>query len=188
MRSLEIAVTGEGPGRVRVVCQGPDGRKSLKVLKRSIAKARRDGYRLRPSQPPLELSQARARELMEAEPGACEEMRLQRDPAGGQGSGNNGRVVIMPGRYTEPTSAPSRSTTRAAANLHQRDSGGAETPSFRLPGDLPQRPEPGLRPGPRGRGQAAAEPPLAKREGIPTSVAACAATSRSRAAASRPPT
>src|SRR3712207_9347741 len=46
-RSLQTAVTGAGPGEVRVVCQ----RNSLTLAKRSIVKARSEGFTLRPSQP-----------------------------------------------------------------------------------------------------------------------------------------
>ena len=46
-RSLASAVTGKGPGKVRVVCQ-PD---SLRQAKRSIRSARKTGFKVRPSQP-----------------------------------------------------------------------------------------------------------------------------------------
>ena len=46
-RSLKSAVTGKGPGEVRVVCK----RSSLDLALASIREARREGFRLRPSQP-----------------------------------------------------------------------------------------------------------------------------------------
>src|SRR5690349_2560774 len=45
-RSIQSAVTGAGPGDVRVVCQ-PD---SLKVAKAGVIRARSKGIELRPSQ------------------------------------------------------------------------------------------------------------------------------------------
>ena len=46
-------------------------------------------------------------------------------------SGNNDRVVIMPGRYTEPTSRKQPLNDPKCAELTQQDSSGAETPSYR---------------------------------------------------------
>ena len=63
VRPLESAVTGRGAGKVRVVCQGRGGWKSMGKLIDSIAQARRHGYRLRPSQPKLYLSRWEARRL-----------------------------------------------------------------------------------------------------------------------------
>src|SRR5918999_4955406 len=50
-RSLASAVTGEGPGEVRIVCKGPEGNQSLQLLRASLRQAQRQGFRLRPSQP-----------------------------------------------------------------------------------------------------------------------------------------
>ena len=63
LRPLRTAVSGKGAGDVRVVCRGDGGRKSLRLLARSIADARREGYRVRPSQPKLHLTKKRARTL-----------------------------------------------------------------------------------------------------------------------------
>ena len=82
-------------------------------------------------------------------------------------SGNNDRVVIMPGRYTEPTSRQQPLNDPKCAELTQQDSSGAETPSYRYqvtcPNDqnlvyvqgreVPDAPPP--------------EPPLDNRQGIP---------------------
>ena len=46
-------------------------------------------------------------------------------------SGNNDRVVVMPGIYTEPTSRAQPLNDPRCANLTQTDSGGAKTPSYR---------------------------------------------------------
>src|SRR6185503_8806188 len=56
VRSLWTAVSGKGAGKVRVVCQGRGGWKSLALLRESIERARKHGYRLRPSQPKRWLS------------------------------------------------------------------------------------------------------------------------------------
>ena len=50
-RSFASAVTGAGPGEVRVVCKGVQGRQSLLLLEDWLRQAQTDGFRLRPSQP-----------------------------------------------------------------------------------------------------------------------------------------
>ena len=62
-RSLASAVTGAGPGEVRVVCQGKNGARSLRLVRTSIRKAQKRGFRLRPSQPLRKISAKRARVL-----------------------------------------------------------------------------------------------------------------------------
>src|SRR3712207_836823 len=59
-RSLKSAVTGKGPGDVRVVCQDD----SLKRAKKAIRIARKKGYRVRPSQPVIRLSKKQARKML----------------------------------------------------------------------------------------------------------------------------
>ncbi|MEO7198371.1 MAG: hypothetical protein ABIZ50_07845, partial [Solirubrobacterales bacterium] len=59
-RSLGSAVTGKGPGDVRVVCKGRGGRTSLANLARSARAAHAHGFRIRPSQPLIPLSSKRA--------------------------------------------------------------------------------------------------------------------------------
>ena len=50
-RPLGAAATGRGPGDVHVVCNGREGRTSLRLLRRSVRKAQKRRYLLRPSQP-----------------------------------------------------------------------------------------------------------------------------------------
>src|SRR5687767_3147671 len=58
-RSLASAVTGKGPGEVRVVCK----KSSLNRALASINDARTEGYRLRPSQPEIVYSKKKARKM-----------------------------------------------------------------------------------------------------------------------------
>ena len=62
-RSLGSAVSGRGPGEVRVVCSGPGGENSMNRLRRSIQSARSDGFRLRPSQDKTFLTRKKAKKL-----------------------------------------------------------------------------------------------------------------------------
>ena len=165
-RSLASAVTGAGPGDVRVVCR----KDSLTILRRSIATARKDGFSLRPSQPVRKLGRGQAGTLLKQNRSLYRRCRFKTIQAAVNASGNNDRVVIMPGRYTEqpsrakPTNDPELQPV-AAAGRPARDADA----ELRLPGDLPQRPEPRLHPGPRRQGQPlsppAARPPRDSRAG-----------------------
>ena len=80
-------------------------------------------------------------------------VRLPLGPAAVFDAGNNDRIAIMPGLYTEPRVAgearerPDLQPEPAAGGRQRRPD--AELP---LPGHLPERPEPDLRAGPRARG------------------------------------
>ena len=115
LRSLSSAVYGEAPGKVRVVCQGRGGWKSIELLRESIYKARKYGYRLRPSQPKLYLSRRDGQQAALGEPRARAQVQVQRDPARGLSRpGNNDRVWSCRAPTPSPRRAHSRSTTRAA--------------------------------------------------------------------------
>jgi hypothetical protein len=97
-RTLASALKAKPPGQTRVVCQDD----SLKDLRDSIKDARRNGFEIRPTDR-NELSKKRARHLMRLNrkfADRCEYDEIQ--PAVTE-SGNNDRVVIMPGIYKEPT-------------------------------------------------------------------------------------
>jgi hypothetical protein len=167
LRPLGTAVSGKGAGDVRVVCQGDGGTTSLRLLSRSISHARRNGYRIRPSQPKLGLSKKHARRLRRQNGALARKCRFHEIQPAVFASGNNDRVVVMPGRYAEPTSRRQPLNDPRCAGMTQRDSSGAETPSYRYqvtcPNDqnlihiqgraVPDEPPP--------------EPPLANRQGIP---------------------
>ncbi|MEA2331886.1 MAG: hypothetical protein QOH58_2024 [Thermoleophilaceae bacterium] len=167
VRSLQSAVTGSGAGQVRVVCQGRAGRDSLRLLARSISQARRGGYRIRPSQPKLRLTAKQARKLARQNAALARRCKYREIQPAVTASGNNDRVVVLPGRYTEPTSRSQPLNDRRCADMTQLDSGGGATPSFRYqatcPNDqnlvyvqgraVPDTPPP--------------SPPLANRQGIP---------------------
>ena len=59
-RSLFSALRKAPPGRTRVVCHG---KRSLRRLNRSVKRARRSGWSVRPSQPTRPLSKSAARRL-----------------------------------------------------------------------------------------------------------------------------
>ena len=97
-RSLGSALIRSRPGNTHVVCQ-PD---SLTRLQASIAKARRQGYEIRPTDR-RRFSVAHARRLLRINrrlKALCKYREIQ--PAV-NAARNNDRVVVMPGLYTEPT-------------------------------------------------------------------------------------
>lgn len=99
-RPLSTSVKrGKEKGRVRVVCQSD----SLTLAKRSIARARKEGYDIRPSDH-RSFSASEARKLLEVNRRLKQRCRFHEIQPAVTASGNNDRVVIMPGLYTEPTS------------------------------------------------------------------------------------
>jgi hypothetical protein len=137
-RSLASAVSGKGPGEVRVVCQGPDGAKSLRRAFASIRAAKNKGFRLRPSLRKTRYSAAEARRLRRINRALAEDCRYSSVQAAVNASGNNDRVVIMPGRYVEPRSrkAPTNDP-ECSPSMLQEDTSGAPTPSYKYQATCP---------------------------------------------------
>ena len=95
-----------GAGRVRVVCLPG----SLRQAKNDITRARLTGYRNRPSEPLKKLTKAQAARWIEWNELFFEQCGYREIQPAVRASGNNGRVIVMPGMYTEPTarSAPAK--------------------------------------------------------------------------------
>ena len=133
-RSLGSAVSGRGPGEVRVVCKGS----SLQLAKRSIRRAHRSGFRLRPSQPKKKLSDRKADRLLDINGALFEACAFRSIQKAVDRSGNNDRIVIMPGRYTEPKSRKSPvNDPRCNPSLLQQDQTGTPTPSYEYQATCP---------------------------------------------------
>jgi Right handed beta helix region len=97
-RSLASAVS---TGSVaNVVCQ----RDSLRLAQRSIADAQYTGYILRPTLPRQKISSSEGQSLLNVNKALFQRCRFRSIQEAVNQSGNNGRVVIMPGLYTEPES------------------------------------------------------------------------------------
>ena len=137
-RSLTSAVSGKGPGEVRVVCKGNEGTKSLKFLNKSIKQATKKGYLLRPSQPRIKVSKAKAKKLRNINEALAEDCKFNSIQKAINKSGNNDRVVIMPGRYTERKSRKSPvNNPKCNPSMLQEDQSGALTPSYRYQSTCP---------------------------------------------------
>lgn len=99
VRSLASALDRSLPGDTRVVCQ-PD---SLDKLKASVANAIQNGYDIRPTDH-RSLTQAEGDELIRINTALFKTCKYRDIQPAVTDSGNNDRVVIMPGLYTEPKS------------------------------------------------------------------------------------
>jgi len=133
-RSLATAITGSGAGDVRVVCQP----RSLRLVKRAIDDARTDGFRLRPSQPEERLSKKQANRLLSQNRSLKRRCKFDSIQDAVNASGNNDRIVIMPGRYTEPKSrAKKTNDPRCTPSLLQDDQTGRPTPSYEYQATCP---------------------------------------------------
>jgi hypothetical protein len=130
-RSLKSALKKGRPGKTHVVCQGADGRESLKKLRRSLKQAKKKGYRLRPSQPKTRVSKRKAKRLLKLNRKFAAKCRFKTIQKAVNKAGNNDRIVIMPGRYREKPSRRAPVNDPKCADLTQQDSSGAETPSYR---------------------------------------------------------
>jgi hypothetical protein len=105
-RSLASALKSKPPGKTRVVCQ----KGSLKKAKRDIGAARKTGVSYRPTQARKKLTKKQAKRLLKLNRKFKKRCKFSEIQAAVTASGNNDRVVIMPGIYTEETS-------RAVPNL-----------------------------------------------------------------------
>ena len=126
-RSLASAVTGKGPGEVRVVCKG----NSLDLALQSIRGARSEGFRLRPSQPVTTYGKRKARKMKRINRALAKDCGYRSVQAAVNDSGNNDRIVIMPGRYTEPKSRKAPlNDERCNPAMLQTTQSGAQAPSY----------------------------------------------------------
>ena len=98
-KTLASALDEGAVGDTRVVCKDD----SLERVQESIDKARQDGYFIRPTDH-RDFSEAEATELLEINEGLFELCEYDEIQPAVTDSGNNDRVVVMPGLYEEPTS------------------------------------------------------------------------------------
>ena len=97
-RTLKSALSGAPPGETLVVCQED----SMDRLNQAIAKARADGYFIRPTDH-RSFSESEASKLLEINTALFERCEYDEIQTAVTAAGNNDRVVVMPGLYTEPT-------------------------------------------------------------------------------------
>jgi hypothetical protein len=118
IRKLLSALNKKQPGKNLVVCQQVPSKKtrkkgsakklaknpSMKAAIKDIKAARKKGYKLRESQPPIKISKKRAKKLRKLNTKLLRRCRFDSIQDAVNAAGNNDRVEIMPGLYTEPES------------------------------------------------------------------------------------
>jgi hypothetical protein len=129
-RKLRTAIKPRARGTTHVVCKGQSARRSMKRLNRSIRAARRKGFRLRPSQARIVYTAKRAKRLRRINRRLAAMCRFRAVQPAIERAGNNDRVVIMPGRYTEPRSRRAPVNDPRCADLTQTDGRGRQVPSY----------------------------------------------------------
>jgi hypothetical protein len=160
-RSSQVAQGGV----TRVVCQ-PD---SLARLGQSIADAESTGYVVRPTQGRQKISAAEGSALLGLNQQLFSQCGFNSIQTAVNASGNNDRVVIMPGVYTEPASraAPAHDPACARYTITNDRNNQAGAVSYAYQFHCPNDQnliavlgrEPGAKPPP--------QPPLSDRHGIP---------------------
>jgi hypothetical protein len=162
-RSLASALDRTQPGKTRVVCQSD----SLDRVRQAISSALVNGYDIRPTDHRT-LSASEADALLSVNKKLFNRCSYDEIQPAINDSGNNDRVVVMPGVYTEPTARSQPTHDPACAQYTTKsDSGdpGALTHEYqvRCPNDANLVAVIG-----RGIGHGTdPEPPLADRHGIP---------------------
>jgi hypothetical protein len=97
-RPLSTALRKNAVGDTFVVCQ----KRSMTLLKKAISRGRTEGYTYRPSER-LKLSAKRAARLLEINRRLLKLCKYKEIQPAVNAAGNNDRIVVMPGIYTEPT-------------------------------------------------------------------------------------
>jgi hypothetical protein len=98
VRTLASALKAKPAGDTRVVCK----RNSLKLLRRDIKTARKNGVNYRPTET-RKFSKKKARRLLAINKKLFKRCKFREVQPAVTASHNNDRVVIMPGVYSEPT-------------------------------------------------------------------------------------
>ena len=118
VRKLSSALNKKLAGTTRVVCQQVPSKKlrkhgslkalsknkSIKTLNKDLKVAKTTGYTLRTSQPPIRISKKKAKHLRKTNLKLLRLCKYNNIQDAVTASGNNDRVEIMPGLYTEPKS------------------------------------------------------------------------------------
>ena len=113
------------------MCQGAKGADSLRLALKSIRNARTNGYVLRPSQPVIKYGAYRAKHMRQINRRLAKLCKFDNVQDAVDAAGNNDRIVIMPGTYTEPESrAQPDNDPRCNPSLLQKDASGSPTPSY----------------------------------------------------------
>jgi hypothetical protein len=131
VRKIFSALNKKAPGTTRVVCEQVPSKKarkhasakqlsknkSIRALNKDLKTARSSGYKIQESQPAIRVSKKKARKLRSFNVKLLRRCRYSSIQDAVTASGNNDRVEIMPGLYTEPKSRARPTDDPACANL-----------------------------------------------------------------------
>jgi Right handed beta helix region len=131
-RRLGSALKKKPPGDTRIVCQDD----SLKRAKRAIRRGRK-GFKFRPSETKRKLDSKKARKLRKLNKQFAKECEYDSIQESVNDSGNNDRIVIMPGLYTEPDSRAKPENDPACAGLTAPSDHGTGAVSYRYQARCP---------------------------------------------------
>jgi hypothetical protein len=163
-RSLFTALDKKPPGKTRVVCQGEG---SMKRLRGALENAQTRGFKLRLSSKRKRLSEEEAERLLAFNERLFRKCNFDSIQDAVDAAGNNDRIVIMPGIYTEPDSRAAPTNDPACTDLlEDNDEGSSSALSYahhlKCPNDQSLVNISG-----RALGGPVAQPPLQNRHGIP---------------------
>lgn len=164
IRTLRSSLNRRLVGDTRVVCQ----KNSLALLRSSIRKARKGGYYIRPTDR-RGFNAGQAKRLLAINKKLFKRCRFREIQPAVTASGNNDRVVIMPGLYEEPTARaqptndPKCDQYEAGGDRGGDRGAGSYEYQFRCPNDANLIAVLGREPG----SEKAPDPPRESRHGIP---------------------
>ncbi len=127
-RSLASALRPSARGTTRVVCQ----RNSLALVRADIADARRNGYKLRPSERLRRLGAGRAAVLERINTRLFKQCEYRSIQAAIFDTHNNDRIVVMPGEYTEDPSRRSPTNDPECDQYREPSENGAGAATYRF--------------------------------------------------------
>jgi Right handed beta helix region len=131
-RPLGSALKSKPPGETRIVCQED----SLELAKEAIRDGRK-GFKVRPSEDTRHLSKRKARKLKKLNKRFAKKCDYDSIQDAVNDSGNNDRIVIMPGTYTEPDSLAKPENDPACAGLTAPSDHGTGAVSYRYQARCP---------------------------------------------------
>ena len=127
-RSLFTALDKKPAGETHVVCQG---KSSFKRLKGAVKTAQK-GYKLRPASKKKRIGKKSAKQFREFNRKLLKACKFDSIQEAVNAAGNNDRVVIMPGIYTEPDSRTAPNNDPACEQyLEDNDEGSNSALSYR---------------------------------------------------------
>ncbi len=171
--------SAQSVGTTRVVCKA----NSFKLLKASIQDALKNGYDIRPTDHE-NFTKKEARKLKRINRKLFRKCRFDEIQDAITASGNNDRVVVMPGVYSEPTArAQPTNDPRCDGLEEENDKGQTGANSYRYVATCPNDQNLIAHHRARGRARCRRSRRSTTATGYPTSAPASAATSSSRAQA-----